>query len=193
MKKSYITLVVIFFLIALLCILLTIASRVEHEFKEKVYYQVEYLDIIEKYSVEYDVDASIILAVIKCESNFNHEAISSMGAMGLMQMMPDTFSDMQKRLSEEYEDEMLYDPEISIKYGTYYLKYLYNIFEDWELVFAAYNAGMGNVWSWLKNEEYTEDGKLVIIPFAETDNYVKKVVSTTQEYKKILTTEEEQK
>ena len=107
-----------------------------------------------------------------------------------MQMMPNTFYDIQHRLSEEYDEEMLFDPETSIKYGTYYLRYLYNIFGDWELVFAAYNAGMGNVSNWLKNDEYSKDGKLLVIPFAETDNYVKKVLDTEKEYKKILSEEE---
>ncbi len=193
MKKSYLIFVFILFLITLLCILLAIASRVENEVEEKVYYQTEYLDIIEKYSIEYDVEESIILAIIKCESNFDKDATSSVGAMGLMQMMPDTFSDMQRRLSEKYETAMLYEPEISIKYGTYYLKYLYNIFNDWELVYAAYNAGMGNVSRWLENEEYSKDGKLLVIPFAETDKYVKKVISTELEYEKILSSEEQQK
>ena len=126
------------------------------------------------------------LNVIKCESNFRPDARSSVGAMGLMQMMPATFKDMQKRLKEEHDDSALFDPEVSIKYGTYYLKYLYNYFDDWDLVVPAYNAGMGNVSKWLKNEEYSKDGKLIVIPFKETERYVLKVNTALAEYKKIL-------
>jgi len=153
---------------------------------QKEDYPLKYSEYVEKYSDEYGVDKALIYAVIKTESNFRPEAVSSVGAMGLMQMMPATFKDMQKRLSEEHETDKLLDPEISIKYGTYYLKYLYNYFDDWDLVIPAYNAGMGNVSKWLKNDEYSKNGKLVKIPFSETERYVKKIDTALKEYKNLL-------
>ncbi len=162
----------------------------EIENEPTVSYQIEFTEYVQKYAKEYGVEEALIYAVIKCESNYKPTVTSSVGAMGLMQMMPATFKDMQNRLKEELDDEKLYDPEISIKYGTYYLKYLYNYFDDWSLVPAAYNAGMGNVSKWLKNPEYSSDGKLTNIPFPETARYVIKIETAYAEYKKLLSTEE---
>ena len=186
MKKTWIVFLLIFFLLAGICVILEISFDVEENI-EKDLYSIEYSEYVQKYSDEYGVDCDIIFAVIKCESNFKPDAKSSAGAMGLMQMVPSTFKDMQKRLGEDLDDNDHFDPETSIKYGTYYLKYLYNYFGDWELVFAAYNAGMGNVSKWLKNDEYSTDGKLVNIPFPETERYVKKVKAAREEYIKLLT------
>lgn len=81
---------------------------------------------------------------------------------------------------------MLYDPATNIKYGTYYLSYLYLRYNSWDEVFAAYNAGHGNVDEWLEDEQYTnKDGKLSHIPFEETKNYVKKVNNAIDVYKRL--------
>lgn len=195
MKKSWIAFLSAFVILSALCVVMhschagdeNLGGEEEAGTKEEVSYTIKYSEYVEKYSEQYGVDREIIYAVIKCESNFKADARSSVGALGLMQMMPATFADMQSRLGEEYESEALMDPEVSIKYGTYYLKYLYNYFGDWELVFAAYNAGMGNVSKWLKNEEYSDGGKLIDIPFPETKKYVKKVIAARDEYTKLLT------
>ena len=186
MKKTWVIFLFVFLILAGLCVILDMAFDFEKDI-EKDLYDIEYSEYVQKYSEEYGVDCDIIYAVIKCESNFNPNAKSSAGAMGLMQMMPSTFKDVQSRLGEELEDDALYDPETSIKYGTYYLKHLYDAFGDWDLVFAAYNAGRGNVSKWLKNEKYSTDGKLVKIPFPETERYVKKVKAAREEYIKLLT------
>ena len=138
----------------------------------------KYQQYIEKYSAEYDIPEEIIFAVIKIESSFRASVTSPVGAMGLMQMMPDTFEWLtgNYHLGENLTTLSLYDPEINIKYGTYYLRYLKDKFGDWNTVLAAYNAGEGNVSKWLADERYSSDGKtLHTIPFAETENYVKKV------------------
>ena len=85
---------------------------------------------------------------------------------------------------------MLYDPETSIRYGCFYIRFLYNIYEDWDLSIAAYNAGPGNVSSWLENKEYNSNGdkKLEVIPFSETRNYVKKVNKAKTMYDKLYDT-----
>ena len=138
----------------------------------------KYQQYIEKYSAEYDIPEEIIFAVIKIESSFRASVTSPVGAMGLMQMMPDTFEWLTGKyhLDENLSASSLYDPEVNIRYGTYYLRYLKDKFGDWSTVLAAYNAGEGNVAKWLADERYSSDGKtLHTIPFSETESYVKKV------------------
>ena len=88
---------------------------------------------------------------------------------------------------ENYEKEDLFDPKLNIEIGTWYLEKLEREFDgDWDNILAAYNGGSGNVNKWLKDEEYSKDGKtLDKIPFKETENYVKKVKADYDSYKKI--------
>jgi len=139
--------------------------------------------------VEYNVPEAVIYAVIKVESDFDPVAESSAGAIGLMQLMPSTFEDLTVNfLKENLDKHAIYVPEINIKYGTYYLSYLYQYFDckSWDIAFAAYNGGMGNVQKWLADPELSdENGNLTNIPFEETENYVKKVCATVADYEKI--------
>ena len=151
----------------------------------------EYKPLVEKYSQEYGVPKEVIYAVIKTESDFEASAKSDKGAIGLMQMMPKTFEWLAKDiLHDPYNVDMLYVPEISIKYGTYYLSRLYNRFGDWDTALAAYNCGEGNVSEWLADPKYSEDGvKLNVnkIPreFRETKLYVKKVNKALKHYREL--------
>ena len=149
----------------------------------------KYSEYVSKYSKEYGIPEHIIYAVIKVESNFDPKARSSAGAMGLMQMMPETFLWLTggQHLGENLPADALYDPEVSIKYGAYYLRYLYRKFDyNWDNAFAAYNAGEGNVKTWLSSDEYSDgEGGLKKIPFPETKNYVKKVNKNIKSYKKL--------
>ena len=152
---------------------------------DEITYPLEYRSEIEKASEEFDVPIERICAVIYVESRFDPSVTSSVGARGLMQIMPETFADVQKALKTDYTDDDLYDPAVNIRAGTYYLSYLYKILGDWELVHAAYNAGIGNVWSWLDDDRYSKDGKLTDIPFGETENYLKKVAIAKEKYKEL--------
>lgn len=187
---------VVAFLVALLIILIiaaifaAVAAIFEYfpmlfEDVEEITYPLEYRDEIEKASEEFDVPIEIICAVIYVESRFDPSVTSSVGARGLMQIMPATFKDIQKALKTDYTDDDLYDPAVNIRAGTYYLSYLYKILGDWELVHAAYNAGIGNVWSWLDDDKYSKDGKLINVPFDETKNYLKKVAIAKEKYKEL--------
>lgn len=148
-------------------------------------YPVEYEDIILEASKEFSVPPERICAVIYAESKFNKNAKSSAGAIGLMQIIPETFDDVQKYMDTSYSYEDLYDPRVNIFAGTCYLSYLYSLLGDWDETHAAYNAGIGNVWSWLENDEYSENGRLKHIPFEETKNYVKKVDKLQKKYAEI--------
>lgn len=146
----------------------------------------DYREIVEKYAAEYNVPAYVIFAVIDTESDFEAGATSSAGAQGLMQMMPSTFEWLTSsdHLDENLSSSELYDPEVSIRYGAYYLRYLFDKFYNWDTVFAAYNGGEGNVAKWLKDRRYSDGkGNLTDIPFKETRNYVKKVNKAIDYYK----------
>lgn len=137
----------------------------------------KYSEYIDSFSEEYDVDPLFVLSVIKAESNFNENAVSSRGAKGLMQIMDDTGTWAAEEIGMNYFlPSMLFDSEINIEMGIWYLSELEKEFTDLDLVIAAYNGGSGNVTKWLKDEAYSKDGKsLYYIPFPETKKYVDKV------------------
>ena len=144
-----------------------------------------YAAYVKKYSERFNVPEEIIWAVIKTESNFDASAVSGKGAVGLMQLMEPTFEEISNvRLKEGLPVGMRYDPETSIRYGTYYLSYLYQRYNDWDTAIAAYNAGLGKVDGWMG-----EDGELTIneIPWdhLETIGYLIKVNLRTEVYKKL--------
>jgi soluble lytic murein transglycosylase len=153
---------------------------------EKQMHPTDFEEYVDKYSAEYNVPKYIIFAVIDVESDFKPYYTSEAGARGLMQMIPDTFEWLTsaEHLGEDLSPDELYEPEVNIKYGTYYLSYLFEKFHDWDAVFAAYNAGEGNVSKWLKDDEYTDkNGKLTHIPFKETRAHVKKINEAIDYYK----------
>lgn len=136
----------------------------------------KYYDIINKYCSMYTVEPSLVRSIIKVESNFNINAKSKKGAIGLMQIMPSTAKEIAAVFKiTDYTDEKLYDIETNIMFGTYYCYYLLNIFDNnLNLALAAYNAGLGNVRQWNKsNKEIKYD--IENIPFKETKNYVIKI------------------
>lgn len=146
----------------------------------------EYSEFVEKYSSEYGVPEYIVYSVIKTESSFKGDAVSHAGAIGLMQMMPETFEWLAQKRGESDNSGLLYDPETNIKYGTYFLSYLYAEYGNWNTVFAAYNCGMGKVNEWIAGNEYSDEyGNLTEIPIGETREYVKKVNKAIELYKKL--------
>lgn len=148
-------------------------------------YPRKYSVYVEKYSKEYNLDENFVYSIIKAESKFNPNALSHKGAKGLMQIADITRDWAIVELDLE-KDIDIYDPETNIMIGCWYLNHLYKEFGDTDLVIAAYNGGSGNVSKWLADEKYSEDGeKLHIIPFDETDKYVKKVNRNYEQYNKI--------
>lgn len=152
----------------------------------KTLYPCEYSDIVESNAEENNLSPWFVYAVIKCESDFVPDAVSHTGAVGLMQIMPDTFTWISGKLNLENDFSKASQPEVSIKYGCYLYGYLMDKYENEETAVAAYHAGMGNVNKWLSDEKYSTDGKsLHTIPFPTTAKYVKKVMSTKNIYKKL--------
>lgn len=152
---------------------------------EKLVYPEDYYDDVMKYSAEYAVPAELVFAIIKVESNFDRNAKSHAGAMGLMQMMPKTYEWLAKdHFGEVALVGMLHDPSTSIRYGTYYLRYLHSRFGSWEKAIIAYNWGETNFFAFLDEHGYTE-GDYSSIPVRETRNYVKKVMHHWEKYKEL--------
>jgi hypothetical protein len=116
---------------------------------------------------KYKIDSALIKAVIKAESNFNHQAVSRVGAQGLMQLMPATASQLQV--------EDVFHPGKNIEGGTRYLRYLLNVYQgNLPLALAAYNAG----------ERALAKYNNQIPPYRETQNYVKRVLSFYRTFSK---------
>jgi len=153
----------------------------------KLQYPKDYHDIVSLCSSEYNVNENLIFSIIRTESRFDQNAVSPAGARGLMQIMPSTFEWLQEKrgVSGLYTENDLFNPEINIKYGTYFLSILLNEYEDDNSAIAAYNAGF-IVGDWLKNPKYSSDGvTLDYIPYQETSEYVRRVNEAIAKYEEI--------
>ena len=130
----------------------------------------------------------MIYALIRTESEFDPDAVSSAHAMGLMQLTEDTFRWAQSRSpeAESIPEEALFDPETNIRYGVMVLSLLREQFSDTGVLLAAYNAGIGNVRKWLADPTYSDDGStLKAIPFPETAAYVEKIPAAQEMYREL--------
>ena len=167
-------------MLAALCVLAYYLNRVA----EKRTYRLLYPDIVMEMSAEYQVDPYLVAAVIHCESSNNKEAVSPVGAMGLMQIMPDTGGWIAEKLEMEgFDQQQLFEPEINIRFGCWYLDYLSKKFNgNRTSVLADYNGGPGNVEKWLADDRYSADGQLTDIPFPETERYIEKVQRAYEKY-----------
>lgn len=169
------------FLALLAVIIAIIAFKTGVNTGQKTIYPVAYSDYICKYASQNKLDPYLVMAVIKTESNFVPDAHSGY-AGGLMQLTEETAQWTANDMGIEIHDFM--DPETNIKLGCYYLKHLIDIYGVTNTALAAYNGGMGNVYSWLDNPEYSDDGKILkYIPFTETRNYVTRVNEAWEYYK----------
>jgi soluble lytic murein transglycosylase len=136
-------------------------------------------DIIRQQAADKGVDASLIAAVIYSESRF-HDQTSHAGARGLMQITPDTATEIEKQSGgTTFRLADLSDPQINISYGTFYLGYLLDRYDGNEVAaLAAYNAGPGNADSWGGSEMSIDD-----IRTSETRGYVAEVLDKQKEYR----------
>ena len=148
-------------------------------------YPKRYCELITESCEEFGVEESLVYAVIHTESGFDCNARSNVGALGLMQIMPETFDWLQTRLpaEEHLEFDALYLPEVNIRYGVYYLSQLRSQFGSDMLAIAAYHAGQGSVSGWLdKSGLPPELFKQTDIPSSATCHYVNKVERAREIY-----------
>lgn len=152
-------------------------------------YPVKYSSEVLEDAKENGISPQIVFAVIKNESNFKPGAVSNIGARGLMQLTPDTFSWVLQRKGarDSYTEDDLFNPQINIRYGTILLSQLLSEYGgDKTTALAAYHAGRSNVRKWLQNSAYSPDGKRIEnIPFKDTRLYVHKVLKAEAIYDKM--------
>ena len=165
--------------------------------QKKFLYPFPYRPTIENYSARWKVDKFLTIAVMKVESNFTEAAHSSSGAVGLMQIMPETAAWIAYQLGEEPDKvaeniDNLREPETNIRYGTWYLAELEDEFNGNDvLALAAYNAGRGNVHEWIEKNHWSENFSAVDeIPYAETRDYVKRVLHCREKYSELYGSQE---
>lgn len=158
---------------------------------EKIYPRT-YQEYVEKYAKEYDIDPLLIFSIIKAESNFNPNAESTSGAKGLMQLMDDTAIELANNINDPIEAENLFEPEKNIMLGTKYYADLLKIYDNnMLLALTAYNAGIGNVNTWIETGIIEKDGSdIENIPYKETNMYVRKILRNYRMYLKIYKTKE---
>lgn len=151
----------------------------------KSMYPLRYEDDITASAATHGVDPYLVAAVIRSESSWDPEASSHQGARGLMQLMPETAQDMvAKGLvdGKRYSYENLEDPTVNIEYGCAYLSYLLTYFNGaTDRAIAAYNAGMGNVDGWAKQDKLLHNA----ITFPETQAYLVRVNMAKARYQEL--------
>lgn len=157
-------------------------------FQKKYAYPLLYKGLVFKYADEYDLDPWLVAGVIKAESKFLLAARSPVGAIGLMQLMPETAEWIADQL--EYPDFQLNDletPAVNIRFGTWYLASLTQEFNGNEvLMLAAYNAGRGTVKQWMEQYGWTmsfRDSEQ--IPFPETREFIGEVLWNKKRYQEL--------
>jgi soluble lytic murein transglycosylase len=135
---------------------------------ERIRYPLRYEQIVRGHARNYDLDPALLAAVIYQESKFRPDAKSDSGAIGLMQLQPETAKGIAIRTGgSRFQTSDLYVPEINVRYGSWYLRHLLDKYDDEETALAAYNAGQRNV------DEWRAEGKG--IQFSETRAYVDRV------------------
>lgn len=150
-------------------------------------YPVEYEALIRQYAAENDLEPAYVASVILAESSYRPEAVSSVNAQGLMQLLPSTGEWISGKFDETYAEGCLFDPDTNIRYGCWYLGFLMRRYDgDMRCASSAYHQGQGTVDQWLENPEYSADGKtLDTIPSDATRTYVSRILKYYEEYEKI--------
>lgn len=177
-KLTHKIITLIMFIILLICIM--------YGTLKKFVYTVNYFDIIQKEAAKNNLDPYLVLAIIKTESNFDKYTISNKKAKGLMQIMESTAKEID---NGEYNvnEVNIFDENINISLGCKYLSLLIKKYKgNYYLAIIAYNAGMGNVDSWIEQGLVPDDLNDSInnnIPFKETKNYLKKVNNSYKIYR----------
>ena len=148
----------------------------------RLWYPLQYADIVRGHAHNYDLDPALLAAVIEEESKFHADARSSAGAIGLMQLQPATAKGIAVRTGgTKFVLSDLYDPEINVRYGAWYLHHLFLKYGDERLALAAYNAGQENVDRWRAAGEGVQ--------FPETRAYIDKVERLKGIYRRAYGTE----
>lgn len=147
-----------------------------------VLYPKKYKNYVTLFASKYNLEPSLVYAVIKCESDFDAKAVSKSGALGLMQILPSTAKWIAGELTQDYSKDEMFNPKTNIEFGCYYLNYLQSKFEDLDIIICAYNAGEGKVQDWIENGKLNAER----IDYPETSTYLKRVKKYYRVYKNKL-------
>jgi soluble lytic murein transglycosylase len=158
-------------------------QKTEPAWYARIWYPLRYQTIVRTYAQQQRLDPALLAAVIETESKFDPNARSSAGAVGLMQLTPATAQGIATRThGTKFQLSDLVNPDINVRYGTYYLRLLLDRYDDNErLALAAYNAGEAQVDSWIAENEG--------IRFSETRAYVDKVERLKKLYRRVYASE----
>lgn len=150
----------------------------------RLFYPAPYREMVFFYARQNGLDPLLVLALIRTESKFYPLAVSSTGARGLMQLMPETAEWVAKKLSLEFKVERLFEPEYNLRLGTWYLAYILREFGgNLPAALAAYNGGSEKVKEWLYSGTWSgSTADLYKIPFPETRKFVRQVLRTYSVY-----------
>ena len=154
-----------------------------------VLYPMRYNEIIRRYAEKFDLPVELVYAVIHTESRFRYDVVSPRGASGLMQVVRGTADWIAGEIGiENYSYDRIFEPEINIAIGAWYLRYLINRFDgEIDTALAAYNAGPTTVRRWLNNPDFSSDGRtLHTIPYGETKRYVERVNNAMPIYRNLI-------
>ena len=150
-------------------------------------YPMTYAPEIRAAAAEFSLDPAYVASVVLAESSFDAEAVSSAGAIGLMQIMPSTGEWIAGKLDDAFDVQRLYEPSVNLRYGCWYLRFLLDRYDgDMRTASTAYHQGQGRVDEWLQDPEYSQDGRtLTAISSAVTDTYVNRIMESYEHYKEL--------
>ncbi len=153
----------------------------------KVIYPLEYADLLQERAQKEGLDPALVAAIVWQESTFDAGAVSGAGARGLMQVIPPTGRKLARSLGLSYRQRDLYDPELSLTFGTRYLREMLDEFGGrLERALAAYNAGPHRVAAWTASKpEMSAEEFIESIPFTETRGYVMNILTHVEHYRRI--------
>lgn len=153
---------------------------------DRIIYPLEHKDSITKAARRYAIDPYLITAIIYEESKFDSASESKVGAIGLMQIMPNTGKWIAEKQGQQFVTDDLYRPEINIDMGCWYYRFLWTKYKDERLALAAYNSGYKNVDRWLKEGDHSSvDEVIAKIPFKETRVFVQRVQKSKKVYERL--------
>ena len=169
-------LVVLVFVIAGLLAAFAVVHLTQPGWYERFWHPLRYKEIVLGHAHNYDLDPALLAAVIYQESKFNADARSDRGAIGLMQLLPETAKGIAVRTGgSNFQVSDLYDPEINVRYGAWYLRHLLDKYGSERLALAAYNAGQANVDRWRAQG--------LPVQFSETRDFVDRVEKLKSTYR----------
>jgi len=184
-KKKRVPWIVLLCMIGLALVVLLFAKLVVPKERQESY-PIAYTDELMAAAEEFDLDPCMVAAQVFCESSYNPEAVSAVGAIGLMQIMPETGEWLATKIDIPggYSTERLTEPAVNLRLGCWYMSFLCKRYDgQWKEALTAYIAGQGMVDKWLSDPELSKDGKhLDLIPGQDAKEYAEKVMNTHEKY-----------